>query len=97
MSLTGRSVSAVEADRIGLVNHVPHERLLAFANQLAGQVPPTTAVRDVLRLYDRGQSALTAAASEWEHAVALERPFNAAEFAAAGRDVARRGTGGESE
>ncbi|GAA4471239.1 enoyl-CoA hydratase-related protein [Phytohabitans houttuyneae] len=98
MSLTGRSVSAAEAERIGLVNHVvPHERLLPFAGELAGQVPRTGAVRDVLRLYDRGPGAAAAAASEWEQAVALERPFDPAGFAAAGRDEARRRAGGESE
>lgn len=98
LSLTGRSVPAPEAERIGLVNHVvPHKRLLPFANQLAGRIPRTTAVRDVLRLYDRQPDARAAAASEWEQAVALERPFDAAGFAAAGRGLARRAAEGKSE
>lgn len=39
MSLTGNYVGAEEALRLGLVNHVvPHDELLAFARQLAGDV-----------------------------------------------------------
>ncbi|GGM75457.1 enoyl-CoA hydratase-related protein [Dactylosporangium sucinum] len=91
LSVTGRTVPAAEAAAIGLANHVvPHEQLLAFTHALVRQVPATTAVRDVLRLYDRAEAAAVAAPLEMEWAAMLDRPFDAEAFAAAGRDVARR-------
>lgn len=97
MSLTARVVSAEEARRIGLANHVvPHDELLPFAQQLAEQVPGTTAVGDVLRLYERGEATWSAAAMELEWSVALDRPFDVQAFASAGRDIARRGDAEEA-
>lgn len=91
MSLTGRAVGAEEAARMGLVNHVVvHEQLMPFTQELAERVPETTAVTDVLGLYERGESSSTAAALDLEWAVALTRPFDADAFASSGRDVARR-------
>lgn len=86
MSLTARTVPASEAAEMGLVNHVvAHDQLLARAMDIADQIPDTTAVRDVLRLYGTTEAAATAGAIQFEYAVALERPFDAGAFASRGR------------
>jgi enoyl-CoA hydratase len=92
MSITGNFVDADEALRIGLVNHVvPHDDLLPFTGRLAADVATTDAVREVLRLYRRGDgmSLADALALEAEHT--RHRTFDPAAFGAAGRATAERG------
>lgn len=86
MSVTGRVLDADEALRSGLVTRVvPHDDLVPFAVQAADAVPATSAVRDVLRLYQRQERALTAAHLAMESDVALGRPFDSDAFASAGK------------
>ncbi len=57
MSLTGNFVDAVEAHRLGLVNHVvPHDELIGRAIQLGSDLAAgdQSAVRELKHLYDRG-------------------------------------------
>jgi enoyl-CoA hydratase len=93
LSITGNFVTAEEALRIGLVNHVvPHDQLRSFTSLLAADVSGDPAVAEVLSLYDRGQS-LT-----FEEALALEadhtagRAFDPEAFRTAGTETARRGS-----
>jgi enoyl-CoA hydratase len=70
LSITGRFVEADEALHIGLVNHVvPHDDLLRFTRALAEQIVDTSAMTEVLRLYNRGDglSLAEALALETEH------------------------------
>jgi enoyl-CoA hydratase len=95
MSITGNFVSADEALRIGLVNHVvPHDELVPFAQQLAADVAETPAVSEVLRLYARGEgmSMAEALALETDH-VTRRTGFDAEAFGAAGRATAARQRG----
>lgn len=70
MSITGNFVDAEEALRIGLVNHlVPHDALRDRAVGLARDISPNPAVREVLRLYQRGDGLSLA------DALALERDW----------------------
>ena len=72
MSITGNFVDADEALRIGLVNHVvPHDALRDRAVGLARDISPNPAVREVLRLYNRGDGLSLA------DALALERDWTA--------------------
>ena len=92
LSSTGNFVDAAEALRIGLVNHVvPHDELLAFTVELAGQIAATPAVDEILSLYDRGAdlSLSGALALEADH-TAHRGGFDAAAFADAGRAAAER-------
>jgi enoyl-CoA hydratase len=69
MSLTGNFVDAVEAHRIGLVNHVvPHAELIARASALADNIASgdQDAVRALKDLYDRGPKLSAGAALELE-------------------------------
>ncbi|OAA27027.1 enoyl-CoA hydratase [Frankia sp. EI5c] len=62
MSLTGNFVTAPEALRLGLVNHVvPHEELLPFARGLAGDIASNDprAVRRLLAHYRQVANAAT--------------------------------------
>jgi len=62
MSLTGNFVTADEALRIGLVNHVvPHEELLPFVHALAGDIVSNdqVGVRRLLEHYRRVANAAT--------------------------------------
>ncbi|MBV9484518.1 MAG: enoyl-CoA hydratase [Frankiaceae bacterium] len=62
LSLTGNFLSAEEALRLGLVNHVvPHEELLPFARRLAGDIVSNdqVGVRRLLLHYRRLASAAT--------------------------------------
>jgi enoyl-CoA hydratase len=92
MSITGNFVSADEALRIGLVNHVvAHDELVSFAQRLAADVADTPAVSEVLRLYSRGEgmSLADALALETDH-VTRRTGFDASAFGAAGRATAAR-------
>jgi len=62
MSLTGNFLTADEASRIGLVNHVvPHEELLPFARRLAGDIVSNdqAGVRRLLQHYRQLANAAT--------------------------------------
>jgi len=94
MSITGCFVGAEEAHRLGLVNHVvDHEALGPFALELAGRVAGTSAVGEVLRLYDRGEDLPMSAALALEASETAGRAFDAEAFENAGRAVARRDRG----
>jgi enoyl-CoA hydratase len=91
LSITGNFVDAHEALRLGLVNHVvPHAELLPFTRALVDDIAPTSAVRQVLGLYRRGEGLALdeALALEAEHA-ATQR-VDAAAFGAAGAAAAAR-------
>jgi enoyl-CoA hydratase len=92
MSITGNFVDAIEALRIGLVNHVvPHEELLPFTARIAGDIASTPAVAEVLALYEQGVDLGLNAALAHETTHAANRPkFDAAAFAEAGRAAAAR-------
>jgi enoyl-CoA hydratase len=95
MSLTGNFVSADEALRLGLVNHVvPHEELLPFARQLAGDMVSNDqrGVRLLLQHYRHIANAATL-----DHAHLIEGYLaetwqpGASEVAARRADVTARG------
>lgn len=91
LSLTGNFVAADEALRIGLVNHVvPHDELLPFTRQLAGQLTDTPAGADVLALYDRGTDLGLNAALALEADHVAGATWDAEAFAAAGQAAAAR-------
>ena len=91
MSITGNFVDADEAVRIGLVNHVvPHAEVVTRAVALARDVSPQPAVREVLRLYARGEGMSTAEALALEKDWTVHRTHDAAAFAALGQETARR-------
>jgi enoyl-CoA hydratase len=86
LSATGRFIDADEALSIGLVNHVvAHEQLLAYALELADQIPANAAVGDVLNLYERGQDLTLAESLALETETSLTRVFDRSAFTAAGR------------
>jgi enoyl-CoA hydratase len=93
MSMTGNFVTAAEALRTGLVNHVvPHAELLPQAAKLAAAVPDTPAVGEVLALYEQGTDLNLNAALALEAArVAAGPAWDAAAFGDAGRAAAERG------
>ena len=94
MVMTGRTVDADEALRIGLVNHlVPHDELAVFARSLAVDVAATGAVSEVLRLYAKGDglSLADALALEAEH-TCRRGAFDAKAFGEAGKTTAARGS-----
>lgn len=94
MSITGNFVSADEALRIGLVNHVvAHDELVPFARKLAADVSDQPAVTEVMRLYLRGEglSLADALALEAEHTV-RRGTFDAKRFGELGRQTAKRGS-----
>jgi enoyl-CoA hydratase len=93
MSITGNFVDAEEALRIGLVNHVvPHDELASFTRLLAADVATTSAVAEVLSLYERGQDLTLAGALALEADHTTGRSFDADAFRRAGTDTARRGS-----
>ncbi len=92
MSITGNFVDADEALRIGLVNHVvPHEALRDRAVALARDVAGTAAVREVLRLYRRGDGLSLADALALERDWTVHRVHDRDRFRALGEATARRG------
>jgi enoyl-CoA hydratase len=94
MSATAAFVGADEALHLGLVNHVvPHDELLAFTLAIAGRVPATAAVGEMLDLYRRGEelTLAEALAAEAEHSVG--RTYDLDAFTEAGRTVAARSDG----
>jgi enoyl-CoA hydratase len=93
LSITGNFVTAPEALRIGLVNHVvPHDELLPFTAKLAADVSGNPAVAEVLSLYDRGQSLGLDDALALEADHTANRVFDPDAFRAAGTETARRGS-----
>jgi enoyl-CoA hydratase len=97
MSMTGRFVNAAGALDAGLVNHVvPHEQLLPFSLDLAGQAAGTDAAGQILALYAEGQDLSLAAALALEARRSLGRHFDPAAFAQAGRAAAMRQRGGNT-
>jgi enoyl-CoA hydratase len=91
MSISGAFVDAVEALRIGMVNHVvPHEQLLPFALELAEGIPDTAAVGEMLDLYARGQDLSLAAALALETSHSVGKKYDLAAFSAAGSQTAAR-------
>ncbi|HWS92234.1 MAG TPA: enoyl-CoA hydratase, partial [Mycobacterium sp.] len=88
MSISGAFVDAAEALRIGLVNHVvPHEQLLPLALDLAGRVPATQAVAEMLDLYTHGEDLSLSAALALETFRSIGRKYDLAAFTAAGRSI----------
>jgi enoyl-CoA hydratase len=93
MSITGNFVDADEALRIGLVNHVvPHDELLARAVGLARDVSPQPAVREVLRLYARGEGLSLPEALALERDWTVNRTHDADSFRSLGQETAKRGS-----
>ena len=93
MSITGNFVEADEALRIGLVNHVvAHDELRARAVALARDVAPQPAVREVLRLYNRGDGLSLADALALERDWTTHRVHDPASFRALGEQTAKRAT-----
>ncbi|MQY27704.1 enoyl-CoA hydratase [Nocardia aurantia] len=102
MSLTGNFLTADEALRLGLVNHVvPHEDLLPFARRLAADIAGNdgTAVRLLLRHYRRLANTATLdeahllegiLAETWAPGIGLVAERRAA-VTARGRDQTGRG------
>jgi enoyl-CoA hydratase len=91
MSITGNFVDAAEALRIGLVNHVvPHDELRDRAIALARDVSPQPAVREVLRLYNRGDGLSLAEALALERDWTTHRVHDPAAFRSLGEETARR-------
>ena len=66
MSLTGNFVPADEAERLGLVNHVPHDELLSFARALATDIVNNDEI-GVRRLVQHYRSLANAATLEEAH------------------------------
>lgn len=97
MSITGAFVDAPEALRLGLVNHVvPHEQLMEFTLELAGRVPASSAVGEMLGLYERGQDLSLAGGLAAETAHSAGRTYDPVAFAAAGRSVVARQRGSDT-
>jgi len=95
MSITGNFVDADEALRIGLVNHVvPHDELLTRAVGLARDVSPQPAVREVLRLYARGEGLSLSEALTMERDWTVHRTHDPDSFRSLGQETAKRGASG---
>ncbi len=92
LSLTGNFVDAQEALRIGLVNHVvPHDELMVFTRQLVGQISDSSAVAEVLSLYEQGEDLSLSGSLALEATRVADGPeWDSAAFTAAGRDAAAR-------
>jgi enoyl-CoA hydratase len=93
LSLTGRTVDAVEARRIGLVEHVVgHDELLAFVAGLAGDMAASdqAAVLGMQELYDLAPGRTLAERQAEETARARAHRFDLAAFEA--RRAARFGS-----
>jgi enoyl-CoA hydratase len=87
MSITGNFLSADEAFRIGLVNHVvPHDDLLPFARRLAADIVSNDAV-GVRRLLQNYRSIANAATLDEAH---LLEGYMAETWQRTTEDVARR-------
>jgi enoyl-CoA hydratase len=94
MSITGNFIDAAEARQLGLVNHVvPHERLMPFTRELAGQIATTPAVAEVLDLYSRGEDLGLSAALTLETAHVTNRHFDRESFTRLGGETATRQRG----
>jgi enoyl-CoA hydratase len=90
LSLTGRTVAADEALRIGLVEHVvPHDELLAFAHGLAAEVVAAdrSAVLGLQDLYDAATGRSLAERLAAEHAASLAHDLDPDAFEASRRGM----------
>jgi len=93
MSITGNFVDADEALRIGLVNHVvPHDELVPRAVALARDISPRPAVREVLRLYARGEGLSLSEALTMERDWTVHRTHDPDAFRSLGQETAKRGS-----
>lgn len=91
MSITGNFVDAEEALRIGLVNHlVPHEELVTRAVTLAREIAAQPAVKEVLRLYARGEGLSFAEAMALEDDWTAHRTHDPDSFRSLGQQTAKR-------
>ena len=91
MSITGNFVDADESVRIGLVNHVvPHDELRARSVAVARDISPQAAVREVLRLYNRGDGLSLADALALERDWTTHRVHDPDAFRRLGEETARR-------
>lgn len=91
MSITGNFVDADDARRAGLVNHVvPHEELYDRAVAIARDVSPNPAVREVLRLYNRGDGLSLADALALERDWTTHRVHDPDAFRRLGTETTRR-------
>ncbi|MGH3634808.1 enoyl-CoA hydratase [Mycobacterium sp.] len=75
LSMTGEVVDAARAERIGLVTEVvPHERLLARAVELAGQIAevPAPIMAGLKEIYATGAAAVTDPALAAEQTISAE-------------------------
>ncbi len=91
MSITGNFLTAEEALRLRLVNHVvDHDDLLPFTRRLAGEIAETSAVGEVLDLYNRGEDLGLSGAFAAETAHVTGRHFDRAEFTRLGGLTAAR-------
>ena len=91
MSITGEFDYAAEALRLGLVNQVvSHEELLPVTLELAGRVPATAAVGEMLRLYAGGEDLSLAGALAAETAHSSGRTYDLDAFTAAGSATSAR-------
>ncbi|MEJ6511839.1 MAG: enoyl-CoA hydratase-related protein, partial [Acidimicrobiales bacterium] len=98
LSITGNFIDAATALQIGLVNHVvAHEELVPFSLQLAEQIATTSAVSEILSLYRQGEELSLQGALSLEATSTARRPFNAENFAKAGRETAARQRTEESD
>jgi enoyl-CoA hydratase len=96
MSLTGNFVDAVEAHRLGLVNHVvAHDELLPTARKLAADIAGNDqrSVRNLKSLYDRGSKLSVADAIALEQDVFRSWRVDPAEVERRRTAVVERGRG----
>src|SRR5215471_11523062 len=96
LSLTGNYFSALDAERMGLVNRVvPRDRLLTAAREMASQIASAnhTVVRQMKRLYDLATRNSLGEALQIEQDTFREfnRQANLSELANAGDAVIARG------
>jgi enoyl-CoA hydratase len=86
MSMTGVTVTAVEALRFGMVNYVvPHDALHEFTREVAGRISDAPAVATVLALYEQGEDLTLNGALSLEMSTYAHRPWSSTAFAEAGR------------
>ncbi len=91
MSLTGDQVNALEAFRLGMVNHVvPHSDLLVFTRELASRISEASAVGTVLALYEQGEDLTINAALALEMTTYAHRPWSSVAFTDAGIHMLRK-------
>jgi len=91
LSMTGSFVDAATALRLGLVNHVVgHDELLGFTTDLAERIAGTSAVADILAMYDEGQDLGLSAGLDLEMRNFVARTWDSKDFQTAGESTVRR-------